>query len=185
MYNQEERNVALVIVFLTFVLMLAIVGGTYAWRSTLAAIEYSSQVQVNELHSELIRLRHEISELKHPNTLVTPVPGSYIKVVSPNGGERICLGSVVPIEWESQGVKIVKVTIRAGGTTYYTLGEYPATFSETGERGKGSFDWKAGVTKSRSLPEGYTYEVLLSSGDAGPPYSDTSDDPFSLVRCEG
>lgn len=104
---------------------------------------------------------------------------SNFRLISPNGGEQLCLGEEYEIKWKNPtDMKFVNVFIREGNTTR-KIGTYPANFNETGEKGYGSAIWKA------NTKEGYIYEVIVNSDYNARLVSDTSDDVFSIVNCQG
>ena len=123
--------------------------------------------------------------------IVTPIPEpasqSYLRIISPNGGERICLGSDFTVGWESGGLRKVNLFVSIAGASY-PLGEFPPDFNETGEKGRGEFVWTAGDTSGGvKLREGLTYEMIIT-GQTDPrtlQLDDRSDGIFALIRCEG
>lgn len=102
----------------------------------------------------------------------------YLRVSAPNGGESVCIGTNLNIQWEQKEMSVVNVSIRQGDK-YQLIGTYPPDFNETGTKNKGLIVWKANVS------EGYAYEVVVSSSTSGYSFSDLSDKPFSIINCAG
>ncbi|MFH1671613.1 MAG: hypothetical protein ABH889_02475, partial [Candidatus Portnoybacteria bacterium] len=112
----------------------------------------------------------------------------YVRLVSPNGGEYLCLGEDFIIRWESDNLRTVDLWIKqAGGqSARYPLGSFPADFNESGKSGTGLTVWKVGdTTGGIKLKEGNTYEILINGYSDKPAVNDVSDGVFSILLCQG
>jgi hypothetical protein len=109
-------------------------------------------------------------------------------VLTPNGGERLCLGDMFNITWKVPGdVESIKVILQNTEKSY-TIGSFPATYNETGEKntGEGLFPWTVGKTTDRSLARaGETYKIVINASYKGYLVADLSDTIFSVITCEG
>ena len=97
-----------------------------------------------------------------------PSAGGTITVISPNGGESLLSGSIVPITWSSTGVigDSVDIVLRRGTST---------TNITTSTTNDGVLDWTVPFYMEGS---GYTVEIT-SINDPG--IVDTSDSDFSIL----
>lgn len=122
---------------------------------------------------------------------VVPPPsmtGSFVHIISPNGGEQFCYGNNAKIEWSVQGTNLmdrVSLAVRDRYTvdSEYPLGSYRATTTGTSIAGKGSIFWKVGETKGIPLPSGKSYEIVARTLDGFNVLIDTSDKVFSVGSC--
>lgn len=117
-----------------------------------------------------------------------PVTGSFVHIISPNGGEQFCYGNNAKIEWSVQGVNLMERVSLAVRDRYivdseYPLGSYRATTTGTSIAGKGSIFWKVGETKGIPLPSGKNYEIVARTLDGFNVLTDTSDKVFSVGSC--
>lgn len=113
---------------------------------------------------------------------------SYVRVIAPNGGETLCMGSDFHIQWEGYGIRAVKLSIKEGAFgSIFMMNSYPATFNEKDEKGKGLVVWKVGsLPGGAQLREGFAYEFLIDAdSNDGQHLNDRSDELFSIIRCEG
>ncbi len=128
-------------------------------------------------------------EQKNINGYMTAMSGNrYLRIVSPNGGEALCLNKEFTIRWESQGLSTVTVYLSIPSTlpASYSLGTFPADYNETGKRGSGEFVWTVGKTENGAkIKEGSAYNIIINSTDGGSLIADTSDNIFSILACEG
>jgi|GEM_PF-2165578 len=111
----------------------------------------------------------------------------YLRLISPNGGETLCLGEDFTIIWETKGVSRVELYIGDGKQTEF-IGNTSAINIETGECNKGFFTWEAGKIDGKILQEGYTYKILIKSGDSSgwsKVQKDESEYPFQILLCKG
>ena len=110
---------------------------------------------------------------------------SYLHIISPKGGEQLCMGENYVISWESKGIETVGISLTYQRTGY-NIKTVLATRNETGnpkDEGKGEYVWKAGSFGDvGTVGEGETYKIQLS-GDSGK-ILDTSD-YFSIINCKG
>lgn len=118
----------------------------------------------------------------------SPATGSFVHILSPNGGEQFCYGNNAKIEWSVQGTNLmdrVSLVVRDRYTvdSEYPLGSYRATTTGTSIAGKGSIFWKVGETKGIPLPSGKNYEIVARTLDGFNVLIDTSDKVFSVGSC--
>ncbi len=153
------------------------------------------QQQIDDLNSQLTYLQQHVNEVTEERDILQQQldrltkepeqPERYVKIISPNGGESICLNDELAIEWESKGLDVLGVRIlkqRVDGTSYYYIGlnEVPATYNEEGIQGKGRTVWKV-----ESIPVGYSYKLEIKGVTPHSNIKDTSDGFFSILLCEG
>ena len=119
----------------------------------------------------------EISSVENPGildqsdnffTVAAAPPAAGIAVTSPNGGETVYRGTVLPITWTSTGTvgSQVKITVWKGARSAVVVHTTP---------NDGAYEW--------AIPASYTYGsgflVEISSVSA-PAIADTSDLPFTV-----
>lgn len=119
-------------------------------------------------------------------------PEKFIRVVSPVGGEKMCLGKKFNLEWEYAGVKSVRATAYLPGEGIYYLGVFPANSLESGkkgaEEGRGSYAWDIGKaitgnTTSMMKP-GDMYEITIEDADIdGNSVKGKSSGTFTISNC--
>jgi hypothetical protein len=118
--------------------------------------------------------------------LIKNNPEHYIRVISPNGGEDLCLKEDTFIEWESNGLDAIDISLSVENGSS-NIGRYPATNNEIGEEGIGRMPWKAGsyFYEKYYQREGYkTYKITITGKDEeGNTFTDSSDGYFSLSNC--
>ena len=92
-----------------------------------------------------------------PTPSPDPAPASSIKVTTPNGGERLKLGTSQTISWNYTGNpgSAVKIVLLKGGKEVGTIKDIWAT----GSNGKGSCTWPV----SSSVPIGSDFTVSVQS----------------------
>lgn len=119
-----------------------------------------------------------------PRTITYTSP--FVHVISPNGGERLCIGSTYKIRWESWGVDTVVLSVRDRYKTSldYPLGAHRATSTDSGTSGTGYYMWKVGTSFGIPLPASSNYEVYLKSVSGSQNYSDTSDRVITVKHCQ-
>ncbi len=102
-----------------------------------------------------------------------------LKIIYPNGGEKLCIGDSIKIKWEQKGLRSVNVGLEINGSTGYPLESVPAEDNE--------YDWKVGQGVGFIMPEGKGYEVVLMGRAADEqlkPIIARSEKLFSLARCD-
>lgn len=114
-------------------------------------------------------------------------------LIAPNGGEQLCLGEATQIRWQApKDMNTVELRLRERGVddTERLIGNFPASFSETGETdGVGAFPWKvgevfAGVEDLTTFAkEGSAYEMVISGKYGYRNLEDVSDKVFSILNC--
>ena len=99
-----------------------------------------------------------------------------VRVVSPNGGEKLCLNKPASIKWTANDIKVITLSIKNSDFTY-TIGSYPAA--------NGSVSWKVGdILDIGVLPAGASYKIENKSKDEGTNYADVSDKVFTVAKCQ-
>ncbi|MCH7604375.1 hypothetical protein IID24_00020 [Patescibacteria group bacterium] len=189
-------------ILIIIILALVVSGGTYLWQQSIPENELQRQNdalqrqidnlqnQLNEISTEKDKLQKQLDErtvekdeLQKQLSELTAEPNRYVRVISPNGGEKLCLGEDFIIRWESEGLQSVRVAIRIPAATTSYIGTFPATFNESGEFGTGTLPWKVGEYLGGTIRESFTYKILVEGDDRQ--INDVSDDLFSIIRCEG
>ncbi len=104
-----------------------------------------------------------------PNgTFSVVAPQFSIEVLRPNGGENFCQGTLETIEWDSENIATVDITLLSAGVTSATIA--------TGVSGPGgSYDW--------NIPGGQApgqYSIRVSDASNGNRFDD-SDSEFTIV----
>jgi len=109
-----------------------------------------------------------------PTPSPAPAPASSIKVTTPNGGERLKLGTSQTISWNYTGNpgSIVKIVLLKGGKEVGTIKDIWAT----GSNGKGSCTWPV----SSSVPIGSDFAVSVQSINQTT-IKDLSDNYFTIT----
>ncbi|GEM_PF-6887669 len=138
------------------------------------------------------------------------IPSPSVTLLSPRGGEELCIGDFSPITWSVTGADAfsrVSIGIQsgAGGSVFY-IDHVSATYGATSTPGNGIYPWIVGSTLETkralsaqyNLDPGSQYRIILTalidektgagSDPTKPnPYiqiSDSNKTPFSLIRCE-
>lgn len=173
-------NIQLVVLFGLIVSMIAGASLFFWQESNKRKI---LQQKVDKLNEQLSGVSKEKEELQNQVADLSRAPEFYVKVVSPNGGEKYCLGENTFIRWESKGVKIVRIWL-IKGSGKIGLGEYPAASGNTGKAETGEIQWKAGMLISgQSNGISDIYQIEVESPEPGIQSSDKSDNVFSVVDC--
>jgi len=109
-----------------------------------------------------------------PTPSPAPAPASSIKVTTPNGGERLKLGTSQTISWNYTGNpgSTVKIVLLKGGKEVGTIKDIWAT----GSNGKGSCTWPV----SSSVPIGSDFAVSVQSINQTT-IKDLSDNYFTIT----
>jgi len=173
-----------------FIVLLSL-GSFYlgkSYQKEVSQIQY--QNELNRIYNEQLNQKINSSE-KISQKAVNEE--KYLRLISPNGGETLCLNDNFPVRWESKGIQGVNLTIEGDGI-FYLIKSLPASFNETGEGGSGLFMWKVGETsikltalgreKGEILKEGFGYIMGINSME-DPQIIDRSDKPFSIQLCKG
>lgn len=94
----------------------------------------------------------------------------YIKVISPNGGERWEIGKTYDIKWQSSGLETIEINLynSSSGTAYGIADDIQASL--------GSYSWII----SNNIPKGSNYLIQINGNYKGAPM-DSSDNYFSIV----
>lgn len=170
----RDKNIQIIIAVVISVLVAG--EGVYLYQqSILEKIENELRQQIDDLHTQLNQTITDKDALQQ----------QYVKIISPNGGENLCLGDNFNIKWESKGLETVELYISKPQAASYPLGAYPADFNEINEPGWGMFVWKVGTTSGGiNLREGNAWTITISNPD-NPEINDRTDGVFSILQCEG
>ncbi len=199
-----------ILIIVTAIILISLVAtGIYFWQQSVlktAKNEFAWQIseiqallekaesakeelqqQNNTLQQENNALNEEKEGLKQTISDLTRTPEHYIKVISPNGGENLCLDENFNIQWEHKGVSSVRILAYLPGEGFAYLGTFPADFNETGEKGKGIYNWKVGsMFYGGTIKEGSLYEIIIEEvASEGALVKDKSDNVFSILSCKG
>lgn len=187
----KYENIPIIIVTV-IITALVVGGGMYWWQlSALGMLKEESSQKNNELQQRVANLQNKLNQaiterdgLQQQINKLTKEPERYVKIISPNGGETLCLNDESIIKWESKGVKTISLRVikqAFGNTNYYYIGlnAVPATYNEAGIPGKGVATWKV-----KNIPVGDGYKIEIMSAET-PAVSDTSDGTFSIILCKG
>jgi hypothetical protein len=100
----------------------------------------------------------------------------WVKVILPNGGEKLELGKSYQIKWESKKVSKVDIDLLRGKLVVLNIAKEVAS----SDGSNNTYSWTP--EKGKVLPEEYFLRIKDSSD---PKIVDTSDKPFSIVTpCE-
>ena len=188
----NKENIPILIFAVALTALLA-GGGIYWWQqSNLATVKNEMQQQGNELQQQIDNLQNQLSqitteknELQQQINELNKKPEQYVKVISPNGGETVCLNEDFSIDWESKGVDTVGLRLikqEFGGTNYYYIGFNAVSATTSNEEnipGKGEAVWRV-----KNIPAGDGYKLEIMSAE-NPKIIDTSDSTFSIDICKG
>ena len=194
----------LIVIITAIVIALIIGSGMYLWHLTvLEKAEKAMQLQNNKLQQQISALKSQLDKEtaeenesnqkggKEPlyqegsGTEPTEQSERYVRIISPNGGESVCLGGKFNIRWESKGVETVSLRLigeTMGTSVYYYIGmnSVPATYNDYGTPGEGFVPWEV-----KNVPEGQGYKIEIESADFGPKVKDESDKVFTILSCKG
>jgi|GEM_PF-2088610 len=121
-----------------------------------------------------------------PNPVTTePTPAApvtpMVKVLTPNGGESLCIGDTYGVRWEAPGIARVRVGLASGGKTFGEGIEVPAS--------SGYYAWTV-PDVSGWLASGVTsFSVFITAPNpatttaAAVELVDSSDRSFIIKRC--
>ena len=164
----NNKKIQMIIAVVVSVLIAG--GGVFLWQQSV----------LNKVKAEKDALQQQIDEF-------TKEPERYVKIVSPNGGEQLCLGENFVINWLSRDVNAATLDVLkldGADTSRYTLATVSLPTNAPGESTKGDFVWKIGeVTGGKKLKEGYGYKIEVTSAE-GDLISDTSDSVFQILSCK-
>jgi TolA-binding protein len=183
------------LIVVSFVVFLAVCGIMY-WNLEKANNESRRQnngmqqqnnelqQQIDGLQTQLNQVVTEKNELQQKIDDLNKKPEQYIRVISPNGGESVCLNDDLIIKWESKGVeavgvRLIKQAFGGGGYYYMGLNAIPSAYNEENISGKGDTTWK--VT---GIPLSDTYKLEVINAEDSK-IMDESDSFFSVRNCEG
>ncbi len=187
----------LIIIIVGFIIVLAVSLGIYGWQKSISGSKSqrqtldSQQKQITDLQGQLNEITAERDDLlrRVENLTLNPEESNrYVKLTYPNGGETLCLGDTILIEWDSKGVEMIGLRLRRqsiSGTNFYHIGlnTVAATSNEANIAGRGSIEQR--LISSQEIPLGTGYKMEIVSADSGIQMSDASDSVFSIEACEG
>lgn len=194
-------NNKIYLIIIAVMIVIFIVGGVIFWRQTII-----SQNKINELEQLVIVLQNKLNDSeklassfqKENDTPKNPVSTSPCEIsenkrgcarsdfnlITPNGGETLCIGSIYLIKWKvPSDVGTVTITLRTNELfgQNYKLGTFPASNNETGtQNGAGEFLWEI-----KGMPESQVYEMWINAVYKGSSVNDVSDKMFSILSCKG
>lgn len=142
----------------------------------------AAQVEQNELNKQIVLLNKTLEDVQDQLDKLRRRPARFIEVLTPNGGESLCLGEQIAIEWESNGVTAVTLSIVRYGMDRKTISSYPATFNSS-EVGKGKVYWEVGKVEDGILDANYDYELGIYSDEGDISTYDNSDTLFVIEDC--
>jgi len=120
----------------------------------------------------------KITDTSNKNFTITKAKtSSTIKVISPNGGEKLKQGSSHTIKWaKGNGGAFVKIQL----TRVIKGKDKPFRFIARKTKNDGAFIWKVPATKA--YPVGTTYKVKVIAFKGGAKINDLSNKTFSIVK---
>lgn len=109
----------------------------------------------------------------------TPIDSS-VRVIKPNGGESIIIGSMLSVDYEVEGVNLVSLALYRNDQFYKWLGR--DITPEDGASGRNTFTWKE--TESSLGNQGPVYKIYITGQrlDGEGYVDDKSDRPFSFTN---
>ncbi len=190
----EQENILILVVAMIITVLVA-GGGVYWWQhSALETVKNELEQQISYLQDKLIQiegvkieLEEQIDALGKQINELTKEPEYYVRIVSPNGGENLCVDENFNIQWEHKGLVSVRILSYLPGEGTGYIGTFPADLNETGEAGKGIYNWEIGsMFYGGELEEGTTYKIIIEDASASDSsIKDESDSIFSILSCEG
>lgn len=186
--------------------VIIIVGSVVFWwqRNSIEELQAVYERSRYELQSEMLQLQTKFDLLQAEKDNVSrerPEPtrrackGKWennnciepmITLLSPNGGETLCMGQKSMIRWEHTGSINVYISFGRPGGSYFYLPLLAADLNEQGKKGYGEYEWIIGKTSGGDLPESTTYEANIQGAASGDTYiEDKSDGIFSIIQCQG
>lgn len=138
-------------------------SGAYTWRP---GDILGGSAPVGDRYRIRIKAPGQLNDASDaPFSLVT------LRLRSPNGGENLGRGSVVPISWSAGGLGLLRISLWRGGTQLGVIADKVDPLL-------GVLDWPAGSTLGGSAPAGTGY--LIRIREIGTAVVDASDAPFAL-----
>lgn len=209
-----EKNKLIAIIIFCLLIVALLGAGVYCWKWNFSVMKtYRAKIVVlenskDELSKQISDLQNRISGLEHANPYINAdfqtskeaeqnkALGRSLRVISPNGGESLCLGESVIIRWEAKGIDAVTVRLEqisgAGLKQWHLVNSTFAVLSESGEPNIGEILWKVGEHFYQNdgyywpeITAGYSYRVTIIRSDDGPMIYDDSDKVFSILNCKG
>jgi len=156
-------------------------------RDSLQAVnnELQEELEVRLVNIESLRVQKEEFE-----NLISRMTGSMkgsssgfsekersIRILTPNGGENLCIDEEFEIRWEDSNIEKVQITLKNGGFGYRLAEFYSST---------GNYLWKVGrLTSGRLIDPDEGYFLTITSYDGGFGIFDESDRTFIITQCIG
>ena len=104
-------------------------------------------------------------------------------LISPNGGERFCIGDDKIISWKAPvDAESITIKLRESGLygNSFNVDTFPASFNESGKQnGEGATLWKIPQIVDDSL----VYKLWVNIVYGGSSINDSSDSVFSIQKC--
>lgn len=184
------KNIILIIVIVLLVIIAGVTGffvfKYYQDNNSLKSEVTQLKAENDLLNTDLKNTKEQVDNLNKRVNELTKVPENYIKIISPNGGETLCLNSNTTIKWESKGIdrigiRIIKETI--DGTNYYNISGFDsisATAGKTGIPGEGTISWNV-----KNILAGDSYKIEITSIDTNKTkVVSKSEKVFSISYCQ-
>ncbi len=94
---------------------------------------------------------------------IVPSGPVYLQIISPHGGENLCIGEEFPIQWKSSGLKTVEIFVRIPGRGSYLLGLFPAKYGYVNGSDISTYLWTVGDAEAGKgvVPPGTIYEIFM------------------------
>ncbi|HEX9722605.1 MAG TPA: hypothetical protein VGA53_05105 [Candidatus Paceibacterota bacterium] len=116
--------------------------------------------------------------------------GKSVRILQPNGGEALCVGTSYPIQWESKGIQSVSINAtkryKDGSTVSMGIAaHFPANINEEGRDDLGVYVWhiKDDMLSKFREPFGDGYEIHLVTLEGDSVVEDRSDASFAIHKC--
>lgn len=180
-----RKSIGVIVVVFTVLLLLSMVAfGLFYWQRT------NRSRLIEDFQKNYNAGLKQVDELISQAT-VQPVNSSLI-LIAPL--EQVCLGTIVPIEWQGDP-SLTSVTLSLNTYSgYQTIGEFPVSYQDgiIGTSGRGRYSWPAGQVQSGTVETGGGYSLKISSRQLitlpdGTSQTvnveDTSDEWFAIANC--
>lgn len=142
--------------------------------NTLKGENADLQSRLDDLQGDIIDIKEAVRSLR---------------VISPNGGETLCVGDKFAIKLDVQNVETISLVLVAyhpSSESYNYVGNFSG-LNEAGEYGQWLFDWQVGDFESQftDLDDDTAYKLKVVSVDGASETEDYSDAVFHIIKCKG
>ncbi|MCL5011236.1 MAG: hypothetical protein M1127_03475 [Patescibacteria group bacterium] len=112
-----------------------------------------------------------------------------LRVISPNGGETLCIGEKITIKIDIRNVEVMSLVLvgyNSSGESYNYIGDFSG-LNESGKYGEWALDWQTGDFENQysDLNDNIGYKLKVESADGGVHIEDLSDKIFHIISCQG